>query len=610
MKNLKNRRFMLTMLKLAVLFVIGMAISNIAFSLFKSEQTPYEFYNEMVDSADKINYAELINLINEGKVDDAYYMQTDERMVVTLFNDTSETFRGSTDRYRYEKEDTRVAPYTAEENFRKTMLEYGVDLYMVQPPSNTALTLIVTLVPNIIFIVIMLATLKRMSNITGSDIQAEDILGESDTKLSDIIGLDEVLFDIECIIQLIKDPSKGEAVGAKVPHGILLSGPAGVGKTMIAKAIAHEAGVPFIQVSGSDFIELYVGNGAKRVRQVFKIAREHSPCIIFIDEFDALGTKRDSVKATSEDTKTVNALLKEMDGFKPLDGVFVIAATNFSDKLDEAVTRSGRFDREVNVLPPRDWQVRKELFNMYLKNKRLSDDVDIDMLARTVSEFTGADISSVCNEAALIAMSKDTTIITHEFLEEAIDRKLFKGSYSKSKVNEEDRRVVAYHEAGHAVVSHVLGLPISRASIRSTTSGVGGAVIHMDLDTKLKTREYFWNRVLVCYGGRASEESTFGSITTGASNDIKQATSLLCNMVYAYGFDKNFGLLNLNVIQEAGIEYEDDGILHQLSKSAYEACLDLITSNKDLVTALAEKLLEVEAMSGEQIAEFFKEFEN
>lgn len=568
-----------------------------------------QFYNRMLGEAEPITYTELMQLIEENKVDDIYYSQENDSCVVTLFNEASEKFRGSSDRYPYGVDDVRVAPYTAEENFRKNMLSYGINLYWVKQ-SNTGNTILLIVLNCIPFIALLFLMKKSMGMLNGiKDMETSAMIQTSDVAMSDIIGLEEITYDINCIIQLIKDPSKGLSVGAKVPHGILLSGPAGVGKTMIAKAISHEAGVPFISVNGSDFIELYVGNGARHVRQVFKTAREKAPCIIFIDEFDAIGERRDSLSAGGEDTRTINALLKEMDGFKPLDRVFVIAATNYAEKLDSSITRSGRFDREIKVMPPSDWRVRRKLFNKYTSDKKLAEDVDLDMLARTVSGFTGADINAVCNEAALIAMSNGKEIITHEYIEEAIDRKLFKGSYKKNPIESEDEKIVAYHEAGHAYMSHHLGLPISRASIRSTTSGVGGVVFHMDSDTKLETSTYIWNRVLVCYAGRAAEECRSGIATIGASNDITQATSLLKQYVSAYGFDKEAGMLDYAKLE--GIESDDIVTRRcvELARTAYDECADIMQKNFSVVCKLAEQLLIKHAMTGEQIAEFFNEVE-
>ena len=322
-------------------------------------------------------------------------------------------------------EDCYVAYYPAGDDFRTVMLSFGVNLVLCRNANTSSIiTAVISGVFSIVPLVLIIWFYTKMLKVGGEDIKKDDILQKSNVKLD--IGLDELRDELNIIINLIKNPEAGKKLDAEVPHGILLSGPAGVGKTMIAKGISNAADVPFISMNGSDFVEIYVGNGARRVRQLFKIARENAPCIIFIDEFDAIGGKRDSYATTSEDTKTINALLKEMDGFTKLENVFVIAATNLPEKLDPSIKRSGRFDREIKVNPPKDYQIRMLMFQSYLKNKPLAEDVNIELLSKQVVGFTGADIAAVCNEAALVAISKDLQYITQDCLTEAIDKKIFK----------------------------------------------------------------------------------------------------------------------------------------------------------------------------------------
>lgn len=568
------------------------------------------FFNQMYDEAEKVSYNEFQLLLVEGVVDRVYYNTTKEFMVFTLTTEEALTAKEAGEAYTYDVLDTRVTTYAAGENFRENMLLHDVDLRLVRE-SNSG-TLVIQMLLTVLPVVLMIASLVWIMKAVkgqGGDINEQLVLERSTVKLSDVIGLDEVLSELNIIIKLISDPHEGVRLGAKIPHGILLSGPAGVGKTMIAKAISNEANVPFMTVNGSDFQELYVGNGARRVRQLFQQARAKAPCIIFIDEFDAIGTKRDSAKAHSEDVKTINALLKEMDGFKPLDGVFVIAATNFPEKLDSAVIRSGRFDREVHINPPKNWKVRKSLFDVYLKDKPLAEDVDVDRLAKTVGGFTGADIAAVCNEAALVALSRGTAFLTQSCFEEAIDRKLFKGSYSKDDNEGKDKEIVAYHEAGHAIMAILTGSPVSRASIRPTTSGVGGAVMHEDKDSQFITQTDMENRVKICCAGRIAEQLQFKEVTTGASNDIQQATNVVAKAICQLGFNNKIGFVNTVVLQEAGIPDMKGTALDEITDTMhilYESAEKILTENFMLVDILAKRLMEVQVMSGDEILEYLK----
>lgn len=566
-----------------------------------------KFYAAL-DNAEVVPYNEFTRLALNGEVDSLYYHTGKEQMAFTLYNEeTKKLPREQLDNYNYDMEYWRVTTYPAGESFRAQMLGYNINLILVRDNTSvsTAIQFIIAVLPSILMLYFIIQMLRKMGS-GMSDVKAEDVIQKSNTKLSEIIGLDELKDDISLIVNLIKDPKYGEEIGVKVPSGILLSGPPGVGKTMIAKGISNEADVPFIQMNGSDFQELYVGNGARRVRQLFRIARDNSPCIIFIDEFDAIGEKRDSLKSSSEDSRTINALLKEMDGFKELTGVFVLAATNNPEKLDAAVKRSGRFDREIIITPPRDWEVRMNLFKQYLADKKVSEDVDLETLARTVSGFTGADISTVCNEAGIVALAHGKKYIDHESLEEAIDKKLFKGSRSRHKVNEEDRKIVAYHEAGHAVMSILTGTPVSRASIASTTSGVGGAVFHEDKDSQFRTNKDFEDRIKVCYAGRASEEIKFVTVTTGASNDITQATNEIMAFINRYGFSKSAGMLDWERLTESGMQFgpNKEQQIERMAISMYDKTLDELRKNYDMVEKLATRLLEVGAMTGKEITEF------
>lgn len=554
-----------------------------------------------------ITYNEFTELVKEGKVDTVYYSTSEEYMTVTLLNEeTKDMTREERDKYEgYKIEDKRKVLYPAYDTFRKEILESDVNMVVISDKAN-----LISIISSIISIglpLLWVIYIFKMMSRQGS-IKKEDILQTSTVTFDEVIGHEEILDDIKFITELIKDPTKGNIVGAKVPKGILLSGEPGTGKTLIAKAIAGEAGVPFLYQNASGFVEMYVGVGAKRVRELFKIAKENAPCIIFIDEIDAVGGKRDGAKSHSENEQTINALLQEMDGFSGREGVFVIAATNRADKLDKALVRAGRFDRQIVVSPPRDYKVRMELFEHYLKKFAVSDDVDVEGLSKQVSGFTGADIAMVCNEASIIAVMQGKTAIDMDCIEEAIDKKVFKGNRSKKDTFIKDKEIVAYHESGHAIMSHLLGEPIARASIQSTVSGVGGAVFNEDSDSLFQTDTDFINRVMICYAGRASEQIKFSSVTTGASNDITQATNVMMNYIEKFGFDKDFGLLDISILnQEHLLDGKDiTEKLSTMSKDLYSKTVELLTKNYDKVEILAQKLLEVETLSGKEIEELMR----
>lgn len=554
----------------------------------------------------EITYKEFIELCEDGKVDTVYYSSTSEYMKATLYNDeTKDMSREELDKYEYESEDIRKVLYPDYDEFRKDMLDMDVNLSIV---SDSLWIDVLSLLVSFAIPIFWIAILWKMMSAQTKGLDEKLILQTSNVKFSDVIGQDEILEDIQFIAKLIKDPSISEEIGAKVPKGVLLTGAPGTGKTLIAKAIAGEAGVPFVSLSGSDFKELYVGMGAKRVRELFKIARKNAPCIVFIDEIDSVGAKRDSHKSNSEDDQTINALLKEMDGFTGREGIFILAATNHPEHLDSALVRAGRFDRQIAINPPRDWHVRKDLFTHYLKNYKLSDDVDIDNLAKTVSGFTGADIATICNEAGIIAMMHEKKCIDTACLEEAIDKKVFNGNRSKAESFKKDKEIVAYHESGHAVMTYILGQPIARASIIGTTSGVGGAVFRQDAESCFMTNKDMREHVMIAYAGRASEEIKFDIVTTGASNDITQATQILINYIQRYGFDKDFGLLDMQVLSQQSLVENGEMTkrLSAMSRDVYNETVSKLKENYELVEILAKKLLEVETLSGHEIEELFQ----
>lgn len=452
---------------------------------------------------------------------------------------------------------------------------------------------------------------KKMSGFGG--IRKEDILVEdTGVRFSDVIGHEEVTADLQLIVKLMQaKKNSGRTASMKfnadIPRGMLFLGEAGTGKTLLAKAVAGEAGVPFLYMNASGFVEMYVGVGAKRVRELFRLARKNAPCIIFIDEIDAVGTDRSSV-TTSEQKQTINALLQEMDGFDTEEGVFIIAATNNADSLDKALVRSGRFDRMVTVSPPSDNSVRVRLFEQYLKEDACS--ADLTAIAKQCIGFTGADVKTVCNEARLIAIASGADSITDAILEEAVDRKVFRGNRSDRYRKEDELNLSAYHEAGHALTSVLLGIPVARATIIGTTSGTGGAVFREDSRSRIVTKQDLLNQVMVCYSGRAAEEIIFGAehISTGAVNDIQQATQILKVYISEYGFDsESFGLLNLSVLYEQKLLSERlTARAGELAGKVYQSTIQLLSDNQLLLHRLAQSLLAEETISGRKIIHLVK----
>ena len=547
-------------------------------------------------------FNQFLDYVETGAVDTVYYNKNVEYITFTMYNDdTRGLSKEERKDYNYTNEDKRKVLNPNKDTFREDMLLKDVNIVKTDDNKeliSAILSLITTIAIYIIIIKLMMSIM-----VPGSNINEKDMIQKTDVTFDDIIGHDEIINDVKFITELIKHPEKGEKIGAKLPHGILLEGPPGTGKTLIAKAIAHEADVPFINQNASGFIEMYVGLGAKRVRSLFKLAKKKAPCIIFIDEIDAIGVARDSKNSHSENEQTINALLQEMDGFGTADNIFVIAATNRADALDKALVRSGRFDRRIVVNPPRDWTVRRDLFNHYLDKYKVADDLDIDTLAKQTSGFTGADIAMVCNEASIIAVMADSEVINKDDLESAIDRKIFRGNRSKAETDTLDRQIVAYHEAGHAVMTWLLGRPIARASIQSTTSGVGGAVFREDTTSKFTSNKDLRELVMIAYAGRASEDIKFKSLSDGASNDITKATEMMTEYIERLGFDDDFGLLDMGVLSREHLLDSKDITkkLSQMSKELYTECKQKLNDNYDKVETLAQSLLDCNTLSGDEI---------
>ena len=416
----------------------------------------------------------------------------------------------------------------------------------------------------------------------------------------DVAGLYEVKKDVRCLVDFLQNKNKYMQAGAELPKGVIFYGPPGTGKTLLAKAIAGEAGVPFHYMSGSDFVELYVGMGAKRVRELFEKAKKDAPCIIFIDEIDSIGCKRNSNDMNGEDRKTLNALLTEMDGFKASDNVLVIGATNRIDDIDEALVRPGRFTNKFCIPLPETTKERIEIIRLYANNKKIADDVSFDDLAAETIGFSPAAIEALLNEAAIISVQDDKRFIDKMSIDKAMFKVVMSGHMKEDQSNrdKEELRLVAWHEAGHALVGKLNGKKIPKVTILSSTSGAGGATFTTPLKTGLMTYNDLKNEVKELYAGRIAElllaNNDREQITTGALNDIERATGIIRDMITAYGMDEQYGMLNLvklKVRQDVIVEREVE-----LAKQLEEETIKLLTEHREELKNLAERLLKDETI--------------
>lgn len=440
----------------------------------------------------------------------------------------------------------------------------------------------------------------------------------------DVAGADEEKAELQEIVEFLKNPKKFMDIGARIPKGVLLVGPPGTGKTLIARAVAGEAGVPFLSISGSDFVELYVGVGASRVRDLFEQAKKNAPAIIFIDEIDAVGRQRGAGLGGGHDEReqTLNQLLVEMDGFGANEGVIIIAATNRPDILDRALLRPGRFDRQVYVGAP-DVRGREAILKIHARNKQFDPDVKFDAVAKTTSGFTGADLENLLNEAALLAARRNKRLISTEDIEESL-LKVVMGIEKKTHIiTEKDKRLTAYHEAGHAVCFHVLQSqdPVHHVTIIPRSSGAGGFTMPLpEEDKAYRTRTYMEEYLIVCLGGRVAEDLVLHEISTGASNDIRQATDMARSMVTVYGMSDKIGPIDYGSDNNevfigrdfaAGKAYSEvkaaeiDDEIHRLIHEALTHCRVVLSENMDAMTRVAEYLIRNETMDGETFVKVF-----
>ena len=514
------------------------------------------------------------------------------------------------------------------------LLDAGISTTGEEIEQTSLLTdILAWVLPLVLFIAIgQLVSRSLMKKMGGGSNSMMFNMGRSDAKIyvksaegikfDDVAGEDEAKENLQEVVNYLHDPSKYKEIGASMPKGILLVGPPGTGKTMLAKAVAGEANVPFFSMSGSEFVEMFVGMGASKVRDLFKQAKEKAPCIVFIDEIDAIGQKRSGGQYGGNDEReqTLNQLLTEMDGFDSSNGVIILAATNRPESLDPALTRPGRFDRRVPVELP-DLLGREAILKVHAKKIKIAEDVDFNKVARMASGASGAELANIVNEAALRAVRDGRRFATQADLEESIEVVIAGYQKKNAIMTDHEKKIVSYHEIGHALVAALQShsAPVQKITIVPRTSGALGYTMQVEEGNHyLMTQEEMENKIATLTGGRAAEETVFGSITTGASNDIEQATKLARAMITRYGMSKDFDMVALEAVTNqylggdaslacsADTQTEIDRQVVELVKKQHEKALKILADNRAKLDELASFLYEKETITGEQFMEILK----
>jgi len=495
-------------------------------------------------------------------------------------------------------------------NFKEGLLKNGINVSEQTLTNPTQIASIAGFVISLIVLGIMALKstkikTKSMFSATNLDVDAVEDIGFN---FDNVAGNEEAKDSVQDVVDFLKNPEKYSAYGARMPKGVILYGDPGTGKTLLAKAVAGEANVPFYAVSGSDFVQIYVGVGAGRIRSLFKKARSHGRAVIFIDEIDAIGKKRDNGSGGGSDEKdqTLNALLTEMSGFNETEGIIIIAATNRLDMLDEALLRPGRFDRHIEVTLP-DVSAREKILKLHLKNKPIKD-IDYSEWAHKTTSFSGAKLENLTNEAAIIACKENAVFIDNTHLDKAYSIML--AGYEKvdrDYIKAEDRKITAFHEAGHALISLKM-LPndkVSKVTIIPTTKGAGGYTLSIPEDTLYQNKEHLRKKIMVLLGGRAAEEIIFGAgnVTTGAYNDLQRSTQLVANMVTEYGMGDSLGLLTMGKLRESGFTNQEAVFSEckKLISELYEEVKIILQNKKDTLEAMTALLIEKETIYHEDL---------
>lgn len=537
------------------------------------------------------SYSEFISDLSINKVS-TVYITASPKITVKLKDGT-----------QYESDNPRA------DNFKEDLLRKNVQVLEQGPANFREIVPIIFLITSLAAIGVMAFKNSNISSRKMNSVDAMDASAMENVKynFSSVAGNEEAKESVKDIVDFLSNPEKYTSYGARMPKGIILYGEPGTGKTLLAKAVAGEAGVPFYAVTGSDFVQVYVGVGASRIRQLFKKAKSHGKAVIFIDEIDAIGKKRDASRTGGSDERdqTLNALLTEMSGFNEKEGIVVIAATNRLDMLDSALLRPGRFDRHIEIMLP-DIDAREKILSLHLKNKP-AEKICIKDWAHKTAYFSGAKIESFVNEAAILACKENSKFIEEKHMDTAFS--IILAGYEKKNRNyikDADRDITAFHEAGHALISMKVlpGEKVSKVTIIPSTKGAGGYTLSIPESRMYQHKEYLKNRIMVLLGGRASEEIMFGSehITTGAHNDLKQSTKIALSMVAEYGMGNSLGLLNINEL--TNLNMNEDKIVDEcknLVDKLYEDTKCILLNEKDKLINISNKLIEKETLYSEEL---------
>ena len=559
----------------------------------------------------EVDYNTFVDMTEKGEIGRAEIQEADNRILFTS---------------KDEKAIYKTAMISSDSQLVQRLLDAGVSTSGEEIEQTSLLMNILSWVaPILIFIALGQFMSRKLMQKMGGGNSMMFNMGKSNAKVyvksaegirfEDVAGEDEAKENLTEIVNYLHDPSQYQEIGASMPKGVLLVGPPGTGKTMLAKAVAGEANVPFFSMSGSEFVEMFVGMGASKVRDLFKQAKEKAPCIVFIDEIDAIGKKRDGqIGGNDEREQTLNQLLTEMDGFEGNTGVIILAATNRPESLDPALTRPGRFDRRVPVELP-DLKGREEILKVHAKKIKVAEDVDFNKVARMASGASGAELANIVNEAALRAVRDGRKFATQADLEESIEVVIAGYQKKNAIMTDHEKRIVAYHEIGHALVAakQTNSAPVQKITIVPRTSGALGYTMQVDEGNHvLMSKEEIENKIATFTGGRAAEEVAFGSVTTGASNDIEQATKLARAMITRYGMSDDFDMVALETVTNqylggdaslacsAETQTRIDQQVVALVKREHQKALDILRENRTKLDELANFLYEKETITGEE----------
>ena len=559
----------------------------------------------------EVDYNTFVSMTEKGEIGRAEIQEADNRILFTS---------------KDEKNIYKTAMISTDSQLVQRLLDAGVSTSGEEIEQTSLLMNILSWVaPILIFIALGQFMSRKLMQKMGGGNSMMFNMGKSNAKVyvksaegirfDDVAGEDEAKENLTEIVNYLHDPSKYQEIGASMPKGVLLVGPPGTGKTMLAKAVAGEANVPFFSMSGSEFVEMFVGMGASKVRDLFKQAKEKAPCIVFIDEIDAIGKKRDGqIGGNDEREQTLNQLLTEMDGFEGNTGVIILAATNRPESLDPALTRPGRFDRRVPVELP-DLKGREEILKVHAKKIKVAEDVDFNKVARMASGASGAELANIVNEAALRAVRDGRKFATQADLDESIEVVIAGYQKKNAIMTDHEKRIVAYHEIGHALVAakQTNSAPVQKITIVPRTSGALGYTMQVDEGNHvLMSKEEIENKIATFTGGRAAEEVAFGSVTTGASNDIEQATKLARAMITRYGMSDDFDMVTLETVTNqylggdaslacsAETQTKIDQQVVALVKREHQKALDILRENRTKLDELANFLYEKETITGEE----------